>query len=111
MPGARPDEPPTRASRAARPWAAWLSAPPSLEVMQPVFAGPHPRQDEILSSGRLPQGCRRERRGRGARARTSTFVLSGIGLSRRADGPSTLALANRFRGVRRPLVAQEPGAS
>ena len=83
---------------------AWLAAPPS-PVMQPLFTGHELNEDEILAVVALLKDAA----GRGEREADSTsltFILLGIGVCAALLVVFDLAWRNRFRAVRRPLVAR-----
>ena len=83
---------------------AWLAAPPS-PVMQPLFTGHELNEDEILAIVAFlkdaAEGGERE-----ADSSSLTFILLGIGVCAGLLVVFDLAWRNRFRAVRRPLVAR-----
>jgi len=83
---------------------AWLAAPPS-PVMQPLFTGHELNEDEILAL----IAYLKDAAGQGEREADSTsltFILLGIGVCTGLLVVFDLAWRNRFRAVRRPLVAR-----
>lgn len=83
---------------------AWLGSPPSA-VMQPLFQAEPLDPEEILA---LIAFLENAAKNGDAEAESSAlgFVLSGIGLAAVLMGIFDVLWRNRFRGVRRSLVAQ-----
>jgi mono/diheme cytochrome c family protein len=88
---------------------AWLSSPPSA-IMQPLFQAEPLDSEEILA---LVAFLKDAAEGGAAEAESSAlgFVLSGIGLAAVLMGIFDVLWRNRFRGVRRTLVARAKIAS
>jgi mono/diheme cytochrome c family protein len=83
---------------------AWLAAPPS-PVMQPLFIGHELNEDEILALVAYLKAAA-EQGEREADSASLTFILLGIGVCAGLLVVFDLAWRNRFRAVRRPLVAR-----
>ena len=83
---------------------AWLSSPPSI-VMQPLFTDHELNEDEILSLLAFMKDAA-ESGEREAESSSLTFILLGIGVCALLLVAFDLAWRDRFRAVRRPLVAR-----